>query len=165
MAKQTVMLRVPVAESWDAGDAIQVYADNGTGTVDFNTPLLARPAPLFPGQHAAKGVGLQPVGRGRTGDQKARRARPGMGRAVTGKTKVGTSPKTLAVPVEVSAAFGNWKFSAKLVDRFGVVQAAAGTEAQVIVSGTEPPPLSSFTLNGYDFAGDVATFDFVKGSD
>jgi len=165
MAKQTVMLRVPVDEAWDAGDALQVYADSGTGTVDLAKPLLARPAALFPGQHAAKGIGRQPVGRGRTGDLKARRSRPGMGRARVGITKVGKSPAVLQVPVEIPAAFGNWKFAVKVVDRLGVVQTAAAAELQVVVSGTEPPPLSAFAFDSYDQGADVLTFSFIKGSE
>ena len=161
MSSQTAILRVPIDDGWDAGTRLQVYADFGSGTVDTDTPLLARPFEVFPGQHALRGHGEQPYGRGRVGDGKAARPVTGVGRAIYGRTPYGSAPPFVEVPVNVPAAFGQWKFAVKAVDGAGNAQSAGLNEIEAVVSGTEPPPVKSFALHSIHLITGQATFDFT----
>lgn len=160
MSNQTVTLRVPIESSWDGGTRLQVYCDKGTGTVDPTKPLLARPVAVFPGQHAAVGLGRQPVGRGRVGDSKPARKRRGLGRTRVGITPVGRTPPVIDITVHVPPAFGTWKFAVQAIDRDGNVQTDALQEIAAVVSGTEPAPPKSFAMASYDSGSDQVTFDF-----
>ncbi len=161
MSSQRVILPIPIADGWDAGDRLQVFTDWGDGTIDTSTPLLARPLNIFPGQQRAKPLGRQPVGRGRVGDHKASRPRRGLGRTRIGRTPVGTTPAVIHVPVDVPPAFATWKFAAQVVDVNGNVQSEDPAEISAVVSGTEPGPLASFALDSYDDGTDQATFAFA----
>lgn len=165
MSKQTVTLRVLVDDAWDANDRLEVYTDNGTGTIDTTTPLLVRQGGVFPGRHPARGVGRQPVGRGRVGTGKAALSSGGIGRTRVGKTPVGRTPLFVDLTVDVDAAHGTWKFAVGAVDRDGSVQSGGLQETSLVVSGTDPPPLNKFELNSYDGGSDQVIFDIAQGTD
>lgn len=160
--KQTVILRVPIEDDWDAGARLEVFTDFGHGSVDYTRPLLQRGLDLFPGQHGGRGVGVQPVGVGRVGDHKAARPAVGIGSSIVGITPVGTAPSYVEIPVSVPAAFGAWKFAVRAVDGQGNVQSEEAVESTVLVSGTEPPPLRTFALDSYDAIKDRLTFWFSR---
>jgi len=69
------------------------------------------------------------------------------------------------VVVEVPAAFGNWKFAAAAVDRFGTVQAGSLQEVEAVVSATDPAPLQRIDLADYDGETDVVTFDLALNAE
>jgi hypothetical protein len=163
MAKQLLTLQVPIDDSYDAGDTLQVFTDFGSGTVDTSKPLLAKTLAMFPTKHPAAGVGRTPVGVGRLGDMRPARPVRGIGAARTGRTPLGTAPVYLAVNVEVPAAFGKWKFAARITDRFGVVQGGALQTFESMVSGIEPPALEALTFQSV--SGGQAIFGFTRGSD
>ena len=165
MSQQTITVRVPVNDAWDASDRLQVYTDFGSGTIDLTKPLLSRQSGLFTGQHPARGVGRQPVGRGRVGSGKASRARGGVGRTRVGRTPVGRTPPFVDLIVDVPAEFGTWKFAVGAVDRDGTVQSGGLQETSLVVSGTDPPPLASFAFDSYDGGNDQVTFDIEQGTD
>ena len=165
MSKETIRLRVPISDTWDAGDRLQVFSDFGGGEIDTDRPLLARPVEVFAGQWPAKGLGRQPLGVGRLGDGRASRARTGLGKTILGVTPCGTTPPYLEVVVEVPAAFGNWKFAAAAVDRFGTVQAGSLQEVEAVVSATDPAPLQRIDLADYDGETDVVTFDLALNAE
>lgn len=165
VSKQAVTLRVPIDESWDAGASLQVFCDFGSGTIDTSKPLLRRPREVFAGQRAARGVGLQPVGIGRTGDFKASRPRGGLGRTRVGVTPLGTTPPFIDVTVDVPPAFGVWKFAAQVLDRDGNPQSGPLQEISAVVSGTQPAALKSFSLFGYDAGADQVIFDFTTDAE
>lgn len=163
MAKQSVTLRVPIASGWDGRTRLQVYTNFGSGAVDTSKPLLPRPMEVFPGQPVSRGFGARRFGLGRFGDGKPGRGGTAVfGRQRFGKTPFGNPTPFVEVTVDVAAAFGAWKFGVKAVDRFGNVQAGGAEEVTRVVSGTDPPPLKSFAVNGYDSQVDQVTFDFVK---
>ena len=157
-----ITLRVPIADTWDAGDRLQVYTNFGSGAIDTDRPLLSRPAEIFPGKWPAKGYGRQPYGRGRHGDHRAGRRRGGLEPTTYCRTAYGRTPATMTVKVEVPADFGMYKFAATVVDRFGTVQEGSLQEIETIVSGAEPAPLKSFARAGYDGQTDIVTFDFER---
>ncbi len=159
--RQAIRFKVPVDEGWDAGDRLQVFTDGGTGAIDLTKPLLVRGHDVFPGRDRLGGVGRRPVGVGRVGDSRAARPRGGIGRTRVGVTPVGTAPPFVTVVVDVPAAFGAWKFAVQAIGADGVVQSAALVETTIVVSGTDPDPLDSLTINGFDQPSSVLTFDFA----
>lgn len=165
MSKQAVTLRVDVDDAWDAGDRLQVYTDRGSGAIDLTRPLLSRPCDLFPGQHPAKTFGEQPFGTGRFGDFKASRTPTGFEQTPFGIAPFGLPAPSIELTVEVEAAHGAWKFAVGAIGDDGTAQAGALQETTVVVSGTDPPPLDTFTFNSFDEPNDQVIFDFAQGSD
>ncbi len=165
MSKQTVLLTVPISGAWDAGDRIEVFTDFGDGSLDMAAPLLVRGLDLFPGRQAARPVGRRAVGRSRVGDGHASRPKPGVGHSVVGVTPVGRTPTYVPVAVDVPAAFGKWKFGVRVVDADGNVQGGGLQEIELVVSGTEPAPLTSFAFASYDSESDQVTFDIVRSAE
>lgn len=165
MPKQSVTLAVPYDDAWDAGDRLQVFTDFGSGTIDVSKPLLSRAVEIFPRQFPSRPLGLQPLGVGRAGDGKAGRPPGKAGRTILGVTPLGTAPPLLDVAVDAPPVFGTWKFSARCVDRYGNVQAASLAEATVCLSATDPTPVATFTLAGYDAGTDVVTFNVTVGTE
>ena len=166
MALQRVTLRVPIPGGWDAGGRVQVYTDSGSGTVDTSKPLLARAVEVFPGAVASRGFGITAFGSAQFGDNKPSRPHVAVfGRELFGKTPFCNPEPFVLVGVDVPAAFGKWKFAVEAVDRFGNTQSGGVQEIEAMVSGTEPPPLKSFAVNGYDDPTDRLTFDFVTNAE
>ena len=164
--KTPVTLRVSIDSSWDADTRLQVYTDEGGGTVDTTRPLLPDPKAVFPGAAKSKGYGRQPYGRGRHGNHKPARSRNGgYGRRVYGRTPHGRSEPYLAVTVQVPATFGLWKFAVEAVDQYGNVQAGGLAEIQRVVSGTEPPPIKDLALSNYDAGSDQVTLKFALNTE
>lgn len=165
MAKQSITIRFPYDNGWDAGDRVQVFCDFGSGTIDVSKPLLSRAVELFPGKTRARGFGQQPLGVGRFGDGKAARPPGALGRTIFGVTPFGTAPPLFGVVVDAPPVHGAWKFAARAVDRFGNVQAASLAEKSVYLSATDPTPIGRFALASYDAGTDVVTFDLVMGTE
>ena len=163
--KQAITLRVPIHADWDAGDRVQVFTDFGTGTVDLTKPLLARPVDVFPGRHRARGLGFQPVGRGRVKGGRASRPHRGIRTTRVGRTPVGNAEPFVALTVNVPAAFGQWKFAVRVVDAFQNVQAGGAQEISAIVSGTDPSPLRRLEYAGYDNVNDQVTFTLTRNTE
>lgn len=163
--KQTVTLRVPIDDAWDAGDRVQVYTDFGSGTIDTGKPLVVRGFDIFPGQIASRGIGGQPIGVGQAGSMRASRPHDGVGAGIVGITPAGAAPPFALIEVEAAAGFGLWKFAVESVDRDGQVQAGAKAELQAVVSGTEPSPLRSFAFDSHSAVTDQATFDFTLNTE
>jgi len=160
-----VVIRVNVDEAWHAGTRLQLYTDRGTGTVDTNAPLLPVAVPVF-GENVRAAYGVQPFGRGRFGTSKPRLPRGGVGTITWGKTPFGeTPPPSLDLGVQVSAAFGAWKFQARAVDAAGNPQPGVLGETQRVVSGTRPTRPLAFAFDSYDAPTDRATFAFALNSD
>lgn len=165
MSKQTVLLRVEIEDTWDAGDRLQVYTDQGSGTIDLNKPLLKRPLEIFPGQQAGQPYGRQPYAVGRHGDNLASRPPNGIAGTIYGTTPHGGALVAIEVAVEVAPAFGKWKFAAQVMDGHGNVQTAALQELSAMVSGTDPAPPAEFALVSYDAPSDRVTFSFSKDAE
>ena len=165
MPSQSVTLRFEIPEAWDAGDALQVYTDFGTGTIDTTKPLLPKPFEPFPNAVRTRGYGEHSHGVGCYGTLKPARPPRGIEHTVWGVTPWGTSPPTIDLVVDVPAAFGLWTFAAVMTDAMGNPQSGAGVTAQVMVSGTDPGPPTLFAFNAFDAGNDVVTFDVAWGND
>jgi len=144
-----VTIRVLIPEGADVGDAVQVYTDNGTGTVDLNAPLLARAARIVPAAgKRSGGYGSVPYGRARYGSQKlAPQRQASLATTTFGRGAYGRTPDFLEVTVPVLPGFGTRKFAARLVDEEGNAQGAAAPETAVLLSSIEPPTMRSFAFD------------------
>jgi hypothetical protein len=163
--KQTVTLRVPIDDDRDGGDRMQVYTDLGTGTVDTAKPLLSRGAEVFPGYPPGEGLGDDPIGEYAIGDSRPPLRRTGIGEEELGNDPIGEGTAEREIDVNVPAGFGRLKFAVEVADAYGNVQAGAAQEVTVLVSGTEPSPLRSFTFGSYDAPSDQVTFSFARNAE
>jgi len=70
----------------------------------------------------------------------------------------GDSQPYVEVTCYLPATFGVWKFAVEAIDAEGNVQAGGLEEIERVVSGTEPSPMTDFSLSSYDSETDTFTF-------
>lgn len=155
MIFETLELAIPLLDEYDAGDAVDVFWDNGTGTVDYSTALTRRPVPLFrPGDLRSQGYGAHPYGLGLP-DGRADRFGD-FGASVYGTDPYGAPVPVVRVTVEVPRGFGDRVFGVKV---YGPTGNATGTPLEFgrFMASDEPPPVVSNALSGYDAGMDRVT--------
>lgn len=165
--RTTLKLRVPYPAPADAGDALQIYTDRGTGTVDTTKGLLQAPAGLFPGVlQRFGGFGSEVFGESDAETGFALPPAPlGFGSETFGDTPFGDALAYREVAVHVPPSFGVHKFNARLVDEAGNPQGDAMPLGEFMVSSEEPPSLKSFAFDSYNDVDDVVTFTFTKNTE
>lgn len=165
--RTTVKVQVPYPELADAGDAVQVFTDLGTGTVDTATPLLQQPAPLFArGLKRFGGFGTEVYGESDPATGFALPpAAPGFGSEAFGESAYAETPSYREVPVKVPPAFGVHKFSARVVDEAGNPQGDALPVGEFFISSERPPSLRSFTFSGFNAGNDRVTFNLARNTE
>jgi hypothetical protein len=164
MAKMPVNLRVPIQSGWRWGTTLQIFTDQGDGSIDTGAPLLAVRALAFPNVTLSKGYGY-----GRYGHRPYGRLPPlaphkrGYGRHPYGHSPngYGYGAAYVEVPVYVDQGFGPYKFAAKAYDEGGNAQAGALVEFTEFVSGEDPEPLSAFAYSAYDGPSDRITCEYT----
>jgi len=165
--KHPVVLRIPYPSDADGGDAVQVYSDFGSGTIDTTRPLLPVPVPLFPGR-TTRFSGLRSVRLGRTGfapfTPPPLRAAD-MASVIHGVTPYPPTTPYREVVVMIPPGFGDYQFQARLTDENGNEQAANFPAITAIVSATTPPTMRRIELGGYDPVGDAVTIDYLKNTE
>lgn len=155
-----VRLRVPVEATWEAFARLQVFTDNGSGTVDTADPLLAEPVQLFPNAWRPRGIGADPIGAVPIGHGQPETARQkGIGAHPIGSIPIGSGMAIRPVEVRVVEGFGLYKFAARAVDEAGNSQSAELVEMEKLVSGANPPPLARMDYASFDEVDDQVTFD------
>lgn len=159
MRNLPVTVRVPIDSTWRAGCTLQLYTDDGGGTIDPAAPLLPVRAEVFPGAVPLEGAGLDRAGYGPAGGvgpphNKAGGA--GFGRAGFGPA--GMSDDHAEVAVLVNQGFGDYKFAAEVFDEAGNAQGGALVEISQLVSGDEPDAVTGFAFSSYDDGTDRVTF-------
>lgn len=160
--KQRVSLLVEIDPDWTAGARLQLYTDQGTGTVDDATGLLRRPVEVWPGFRPTRGFGLDPFARREvfTGRPPTRR---GCFNAPFAQYPFCQEPGFRRLEVTIPAAYANWMFAAEATDLVGNAQDAALNDSTAMVSGTEPPAVHSFAFYSWDNANSQITFTFTPG--
>ncbi len=160
MANQTMQLRVTIDSTWKAGTTLQVYSDLGSGTVDFNTPLLAKPQPVFISQPIAR----QPFdgfGGRMTRVLPSYPQRMSFDRGSIFDRSLSNAPGYVDVVFDVPAAYGLHKFVVKAIDLEGNIQTAAAAERSQFVSSTEADSVATFDFNSFDAGTRRATFSIT----
>lgn len=155
-----VTLQIPIEDTWRAGTRIQVYTDWGSGEIDTDRPLLARPVEVFPGQAAQRGVGDDAADLVGTAGGPRQPATNTLASEICGVTPLCEGTAFVEVTVYVPQVYGLWLFGAQAVDEAGNPQDGALTELTELVYGTDPAPLQSFAYDSYDGETDQVTFAF-----
>lgn len=162
LSRMTVSLHIEVDPAWRTSDRLQIYTDKGTGTVDTAVELLTEPVAIFPDdardlvEHA--GYGEDPYGETPYGGEEVAAPDGGYGEAPYGEVPYGEDPWMVIVEIQIPQAFGNWKFSAQVIDGAGNPQGAL-TEFTQFVSGEDPPQLASFNFASFNSGTDKVTFN------
>lgn len=158
MARTLVKVRVPVPSDADAGDAVQVYTDNGSGVVGLNTPLLARPRAMHATGRRSRGFGTMPFGVGEFGRDTVAPENTGVFGETDWTTPFGTTPKYVEAIAAVRPTYGVVKFAARVIDREGNVQGSP-VEVAVMVSSSTPPGIRSIGFGGMQSDKPVIAFE------
>ncbi len=156
-----VAVRVPIAESWRTGATLQLYTDQGSGTVDESAPLLTRRAPVWPSDRGAGGYGEEPYALTAYGVCRPTTSqRGGYGEQPYGLDPGGYGAGTefCEVTVAVAEGFGSYKFAAEAYDRAGNCQYTALAEVTQLVSGEDPRPAETFEYQEYESGTDQVVF-------
>lgn len=158
---QQVLLTIDLPDEWDGGTTLQVFTDFGSGTVDFASPLLARRAQVYPGRRRAAGYADAAWGDDSYGDFGAPLPpEEGFGEAEYGDAPYGDGERLMMLPVPIPPGYGTWKFTIRAFDEAGNQQGTISPTITAWISGTEPPPVRDFQLQG--FAAGRATFSFTR---
>lgn len=156
MPQMPVILDIEVEDDWTHDHELEVFTDNGTGTLE-STPILSAPLKAF-------GVGEAPT----TWNQQRWNGLPwnGVAHRKQKKTRWNGWPWNAApflwnglgnfirVLVYVNQGAGEYKFGARAFDVAGNEQAGSTVEITKFVSGEQPTPLSAFTFVSYDGGSD-----------
>lgn len=155
---ETMIIDVGVDPSWDADTRVQLYRDNGTGTVDFGVGLMAVPAAVLQGLPSVV-LGENTLGINTLGDNlPATRSDDPAGNMTLGTTPLGGSLPTHSIAVDLDSIYRLEKFAIKAIDRHGTFQTDAAVVTSVFVSGTDPDPMNDFSFVSYDAQTDRVRF-------
>jgi len=127
------------------GAAAQIYSDNGTGQIDYDTPINELPIYIWPSWQDKTGFGMSCFGEVDFGYDSA--AAVGFGIGYFGYGWYGQDADTIEW---VSKAFGPgvYKFAAKIFDQLGNISEAVETgEVTVIPAAT---PAESLSVSSFD---------------
>lgn len=151
-------LSVPVEDEWRGRDTVQVFTDQGDGTVDGASPILAKALEAFGNVSVVRGWGRNPWGRESWGSLRPVVSdRRSWGRGPWGIGGWGESPASVEVLVFVNEGHGDYLFTVKAIDEAGNEQDETPIDYVHHVAGTDPVPLDSFAFAS--FAADVVTFN------
>ena len=142
-------VKIPIHASWKPGDTLQLYTDEGDGSVDTTKPLLATPVPVFPNQERVLGYGAGPYGAGPYGDDtgQPQGGAGGYGDVPYGDGPYGDSVAYVSVWVEVTNVFATWLFTAEVTSGAGTVQTDSLVDVTVQLDGEDPEPPASFAFS------------------
>jgi len=127
------------------GSSVQVYSDNGTGQIDYNSPFNSLPIRVWPGWQDKAGFGMSRHGFGDFGYDSAGSA--GFGKGGFGRDWFGIDADTIEW-ISKQMTTGVYKFSVKVVDKAGN-QSSAGEVKEVTVIPA-PRPAEQLDISSYD---------------
>jgi hypothetical protein len=132
-------------QSLPLGATANVYTDNGTGQIDYSTPLNPVPIALWACRHDKAGFGMAQFGAGDFGYESA--AAIGFGKGSFGRGHFGLDADTVEW-VSPALALGEYRFGVIVTDQEGNDSSASETAPITLVPAARPA------------AGlDVVTFD------
>jgi hypothetical protein len=112
-----------------------IYYDNGTGQIDYATPLNAAPIPIWPCMHDKAGFGLSQLGMGDFGYDSA--ASIGFGKGAFGHGQFGLDADTIEW-LSPALPLGTYRFGVRITDAFGNEGPAAETTSITVVPAIQP---------------------------
>jgi len=145
-AKVILQFCVPVGHQ--SGDYVQLFGNNGSGDIDYDTPLLnGRKFDLFPMGGGIYGWGFAPWGDFPWGDAFSMRT-AGWGYQPWGYFPWGLGTAVIEAEVIVTAC-GSYKFAFVAFDSLGNPDEGDPEEISVAVH-TAPPAPTGLVKNSYD---------------
>lgn len=156
---QLIDVRVEVDPDWTFGTRLQIYADFGDGSVDATRALLPKTFDPYVGKQDPGGYGTVPYGSVPYGHVVDHFKGDGYGEYGYGDQPYGEAVASITVPVRIPDAYGTWIFSPEAIDAAGNVQTDALDEFTIVVSGRNPAPLRSVTLQSV--AAGIAAWTFT----
>ncbi len=123
------------SQTLPAAATANIYFDNGTGGIDYATPLNDAPIPLWPCWQDKAGFGLAQFGTGDFGYDAA--AAIGFGKGVFGRGQFGLDADTIEW-ISPALPLGAYRFGVKVVDAQGNDSLASETGPISIVPAARP---------------------------
>ncbi|MBN1805315.1 MAG: hypothetical protein JW837_08700 [Sedimentisphaerales bacterium] len=117
----------------DAG--LEIYFDNGTGTIDYNQPLNNRPLRIWPARQDKAGFGMSRFGSGDFGYDSA--GAVGFAKGSFGHGHFGLNADTIEW-VSPPLKLGAYKFGIKIIDGAGNKSPAGETEPVTVIPAARP---------------------------
>ena len=130
-----VKLTLLRSQSLPAAATANIYFDNGTGNIDYDTPLNDAPIPIWPCRQDKAGFGLAQFGAGDFGYDAA--AAIGFGKGVFGRGQFGLDADTIEW-ISPALPLGAYRFGVKVVDAQGNDSLANETGPISIVPAARP---------------------------
>jgi hypothetical protein len=156
-AKVTLQFCVPVGH--EVGDYVQLFGNNGSGDIDYDTPLLnGRKFDLFPMGSGIYGCGHEPCGESPCGHPYSTRV-PGCGHEPCGHSPCGLGTAIIDAEIIV-ATCGSYKFAFAAFDSLDNPDEGDPQEISVTVH-TAPPAPTGLAKNSYDPDTDILVLDAV----
>jgi hypothetical protein len=112
-----------------------VYCDNGTGLIDYATPLNPVPIPIWPCRQDKAGLGMAQFGAGDFGYDSA--AAVGFGKGSFGHGQFGLDADAIEW-ISPPLPLGRYRFGVAVADAEGTESSACETEAIAIVPAARP---------------------------
>ena len=127
------------------GAVAQIYSDNGTGQIDYDTPINDLPIYIWPSWQDKTGFGASDFGESDFGYDGA--AAVGFGVGYFGYGWYGQDADTIEW-VSKSFGAGVYKFAVKIFDQLGNVSGAAETGEVVVIPAATPA--ESLSVSSFD---------------
>jgi hypothetical protein len=137
-------------------DYVKLHGNNGSGAIDWDTPLIDQPIELFPDGIGYYGFGLTPFGQTPFGEGDASRL-PGFGQSPFGKTPFGLGSVKISATWQVYTC-GSYKFGFASYDKAGNKHSGSPEEITVVVHLAPPAP-TGLRRNSYNKDTNVLVLD------
>jgi len=114
-----------------------IYADHGTGQIDYSTPLNSAPVPIWPCPQDKAGFGMAQFGTGDFGYDSA--AAIGFGKGSFGQGPFGLDADSIEW-ISSALSLGRYRFGVRIADAAGREGPPCETEAIPVVPAAQPVP-------------------------
>jgi hypothetical protein len=130
-----VKLRLLRSQHLPLGSLIQIYSDNGTGTIDYDKPVNAEPIRVWPSLYDKAGFGISRFAEGDFGFDSA--AAVGFGMGDLGLGQFGLDADSFEWTTEPLSK-GVYKFGVKVIDEDGNESDAVETKSITVIPSAWP---------------------------
>jgi hypothetical protein len=140
-----VKLRLVRSQSLPLGSVIQIYSDNGSGTIDYGNPVSIEPLRVWPSFYDKAGFGMCEFGKSDFGFDSA--AAVGFAMGNFGYGQFGLDADVIEWTSEPLSK-GIYKFAAKIIDKNGCQSDAVETGPIAVIDTAIPA--AELDISSYD---------------
>ena len=130
-----IKLRLLRSQSLPPDSVIQIYSDNGTGSIDYDNPVNTEPIQVWPSFYDKAGFAMSRFGEGDFGFDSA--AAVGFGMGDFGFGQFGLDADAIEWTTEPLNK-GTYKFAARVIDKQGNESDAVETEPITVIGAAIP---------------------------